>query len=109
MAAPICLDCERPLLIAATLEVGTTFTCRHCQTELQLVSIEPLKVDWPHDDTYDDWDGEIEDDYEDEWLDDDGEEEWFDEDDDYSWMLSKQKRHQVPDDADRRRQPRREF
>ena len=102
MTKPVCLDCDRPLLIAATLNIGDTFSCRHCQSELELVSIKPLKVDWPHDDTYDDWDGEV-DDYHDSWLDDEWDEDEWDEDEDYSWMLSKQKRHQESDEPERKR------
>lgn len=105
MQESVCLGCERTLQVPSNLNVGDTFTCPQCQTDLEIASLDPPVLDWPHDDTYDDWDESSEDDYEDDWLDDD--DEWLDdEDDDYSWMLTKQKRHQEIADLDRRRPPR---
>jgi len=78
MASAYCPDCDEKIVLNNP-KVGQKLFCPHCDTEIEVIGIDPLDLDWAYDMSYDDdWDedeGEEEDD------DDDEEEE--EEEDDY--------------------------
>ncbi len=42
---PICPDCKEPLdVTAVSLEVGDVVECRVCGTEVEVVSLNPVKL-----------------------------------------------------------------
>jgi lysine biosynthesis protein LysW len=87
MAAVLCPDCGQKIVIGPKPKKGQYVTCPHCNTELEIVSISPLELDWApfdgEDDPFDDDDiwGDDDEDLDD-WDDDDEDlEDWDDEDD----------------------------
>lgn len=60
MAVTECLDCGYELNLK-TPKLGAKITCPECGSELEVVGLKPLELDWVYDD----------DDDEDEWDDDD--------------------------------------
>lgn len=58
--APPCPDCGRKIELRQ-LKVGEELVCPHCGAELEVVSLEPVELDWaylaPATDE-DDWDDE---------------------------------------------------
>jgi alpha-aminoadipate carrier protein LysW len=72
-----CPSCGNSVNVGAKPRMGQLVTCRSCKTELEVVWLEPVELDWPYvDELYDDGDEDY--DYDDE--DDDFD---FDEDDEY--------------------------
>jgi hypothetical protein len=61
-------DCERKIQVWPLLQVGEELLCPHCEADLAVVSLDPVKLDWAFvpsadDDDWDDkWDDEDEDD-----------------------------------------------
>ncbi len=73
-----CLSCNIKIDVGEHPEVGQIVTCKNCETEFELIDLDPLTLDWPLD----------EEDEEDlDYLDEDEDEDFFDdfedEDDDY--------------------------
>jgi alpha-aminoadipate carrier protein LysW len=63
-ATATCPDCGRKVVLRSQARVGDEVMCPHCEADLEVVSLDPLELDWawlePADD--EDWD----DDYDDE-------------------------------------------
>lgn len=74
MAIAFCPDCEEGVALGPQPRIGQRVTCTHCRTELEVIDLSPLELDWAYEDSDLDWDDE------DEWEDED-EEEWDNEDD----------------------------
>jgi lysine biosynthesis protein LysW len=54
VASAYCPDCDERIVLTAP-RVGRKFPCPHCDTELEVISIDPLDLDWAY--SYDeDWD-----------------------------------------------------
>lgn len=66
-----CTDCGARIRDKVPPKLGHQVTCRQCGTKLEVVSVEPLELDFAYD--YDDWD------------DDDDDDDWDDDDDDSDW------------------------
>ena len=41
-----CLDCETVIELSDDIEVGDVVVCEECGTELEIISIDPLEVDY---------------------------------------------------------------
>jgi len=61
MARTYCITCDAEIVIENP-RLGAKVTCPDCGDQLEVVSTDPLDVDYP----YDDWDDEWDDDWEDE-------------------------------------------
>lgn len=73
MAKAYCPNCDAAV-IKDNPRVGAMITCRECETELEIISINPFEVDFPFDyGDEDEWDESWEEDEED--FDDEEEEE----------------------------------
>jgi lysine biosynthesis protein LysW len=71
MATTYCPECEGTIVVNPPL-VGKKLTCPHCEVELEVISADPLELDWAYDwewdddeydDSDDDWDDDEDDDY----------------------------------------------
>jgi uncharacterized paraquat-inducible protein A len=56
-----CLDCGVKFTLKGRIEIGQEITCPECGTWMEVVSLEPVQVDW----IYDEFEDEDEDDEED--------------------------------------------
>lgn len=58
-----CPDCDGKIVLNMNVKVGQKLTCPHCDADLEVISIDPIELDWAYD-----WDDEDEDEelYEDE-------------------------------------------
>jgi lysine biosynthesis protein LysW len=61
MASTYCPDCDEKIVLKTTPEVGQRITCPHCESELEVISVDPLELDWAYDWEWED--EEEEDDY----------------------------------------------
>ena len=82
-----CLDCDRKIILHSDVRVGDQVTCSSCDAEFQLISIDPLEIEWLYGDFDDDDDDSSDDEEEDDW----------------SHLVAKQRRHQVQPDLSLRR------
>jgi alpha-aminoadipate carrier protein LysW len=59
MTAAICIDCDARFKLNPAPRLGQIITCPECGTELEVISLDPLELDWAYYDEYDDdddWD-----------------------------------------------------
>jgi lysine biosynthesis protein LysW len=61
-----CPDCEQEIQLWPLLQVGEELTCPHCETELEVISLDPTELDWAYippadDEDWHDWDDEWDD------------------------------------------------
>jgi alpha-aminoadipate/glutamate carrier protein LysW len=73
MAEAMCPDCGQPVEVGPKPKLGQWLTCPHCSADLEVVSVNPVELDWA---------GEIDEDHEDEFWD---EEELWAEDEETAW------------------------
>lgn len=72
----ICPFCKEVVELKKTAKVGDLVVCKACDTELEIVSLKPVELDWPLDDFEDDdfdYDDDDDDDFDDDfddWEDD---------------------------------------
>jgi len=89
MATTFCLDCEAAIRLPEPLRIGQRITCTACGTEMEVVEVSPLELDWAFEEPGGEWDSAQDDEWddeEDEWDDEeewDDEDNWDDEDDDW--------------------------
>jgi alpha-aminoadipate carrier protein LysW len=62
MPSAYCPDCDEKITLNAKPAVGQKLTCPHCDADLEVISVEPLELDWAYDW---EWEDEEEDDEED--------------------------------------------
>lgn len=60
IATANCPDCDAKLVVNV-VRLGQKLTCPYCDTELEVIGVDPLELDWASD-WSDDWE-----DYEEEW------------------------------------------
>jgi DNA-directed RNA polymerase subunit RPC12/RpoP len=60
----ICPACDESIILNAEPKLDQKVRCPHCRTDLIVVEVEPVELDW--DDFEDDWDDD-----DDDWDDDD--------------------------------------
>ena len=66
-----CLDCGSMITFSRQPRTGNLVNCPSCGTELQVVWLDPLELDWPYYDDYDDDEDDFDDDDDDFDYDDD--------------------------------------
>jgi lysine biosynthesis protein LysW len=66
MALVTCIECDEELELAGRPRLGQMLICTSCRARLEVVSTNPLEVDWAEDE-----DEEWEDDFDDESFEDD--------------------------------------
>ena len=49
MARVYCPDCDRKILLNPRAELGLVFTCPYCDVELEVISTDPIEIDWVYD------------------------------------------------------------
>jgi alpha-aminoadipate carrier protein LysW len=95
MAIATCVECDEEIELSGRLQLGQMVLCDSCGARLEIVSVNPLEVDWAYEDDEDDddWDDEplgdeatgesdlddeFDDDLADDWddLEEEAEEEW---------------------------------
>lgn len=57
MSDSICPSCGAQVSVKGTPKIGVHVTCKSCDTELEVVWLDPLELDWP----MDEYEGELED------------------------------------------------
>jgi lysine biosynthesis protein LysW len=57
MPSALCPDCD-DLIVLNRVTLGQTLTCPHCDSELEVISVEPLEFDWAYDWTWEEGDEE---------------------------------------------------
>ncbi len=56
MSEAVCPSCGAQVSVKGTPKIGMSVTCKSCDTELEIVWLDPLELDWPMED-----EGELED------------------------------------------------
>lgn len=67
MASAYCPDCDEKIVLNNP-RIGQKLFCPNCDTEVEVIGIDPLDLDWAYDMSYDDddWDDEEEEEEEEE-------------------------------------------
>ena len=60
-----CPSCDHPIYLSGNMKLHQKFLCKECKTELEVVDLNPITLDWAFDyeDTADDPYADYEDDY----------------------------------------------
>ena len=58
-----CPDCDGKIVLNPRVQLGQKLVCPHCDAELEVISVDPVELDWAYDWS---WDDEDEDEDEDE-------------------------------------------
>jgi alpha-aminoadipate carrier protein LysW len=61
MATSMCLDCGRSIDLGLKPKEGQIVTCPMCDADLEVISIDPLELDWAYarsEEWNDEWEGE---------------------------------------------------
>lgn len=61
MTAAICVDCDARFKLNSTPRLGAIITCPECGTELEVIGLDPLELDWAYYDEFDDDDDDDDD------------------------------------------------
>ena len=64
MGSAYCPDCDGRIVLNPHANLGQKLTCPHCDAELEVISLNPLELDWAYDWI---WDEDEEDEDEDDW------------------------------------------
>ena len=67
-----CPECDGRITLNPHAALGQKITCPHCDADLEVISLEPLELDWAYD-----WSWDEEEDYDDD-DDEDGEDDDWD-------------------------------
>lgn len=81
-----CPECDEKLRVPGKPRLGQRFTCFNCGAELEVISVDPVEIDWAFDEPEDDddefdWDEEDIEEDEDLYDDSDEEDDFFDDED----------------------------
>jgi lysine biosynthesis protein LysW len=52
MASAYCPDCDENIHLRSP-KVGQKLFCPNCETEVEVISVDPLDLDWAYDSSYD--------------------------------------------------------
>ncbi|MGD9049790.1 MAG: lysine biosynthesis protein LysW [Anaerolineae bacterium] len=55
MAGVYCPDCDGRITINPSPRVGKRLTCPHCDADLEVISVDPVELDWVYEESDDDW------------------------------------------------------
>jgi lysine biosynthesis protein LysW len=63
MISADCPACGAKVILGLKPRLGQRFLCKECKTEVEVVWLDPIELDWPYDDDEeydeaDDWDEE---------------------------------------------------
>jgi hypothetical protein len=47
-----CLACEDDVYIGRNPKIGNYVICNSCDSEFQIIDLEPIMIDWPDEDGY---------------------------------------------------------
>ncbi len=50
MSESVCPSCGAQVSVKGTAKIGMNVTCKSCDTELEVVWLDPLELDWPMED-----------------------------------------------------------
>ncbi len=65
MPKTYCLDCDAPIQVTDP-EEGDIITCPECGAEFEIISVDPLDIDYPLDEEWDEYEWEEEEEEEEE-------------------------------------------
>jgi lysine biosynthesis protein LysW len=51
----VCPECEGEINLSGRIGLGMLVKCPHCETELQVVEVNPVELDWAYEETFDDY------------------------------------------------------
>ena len=54
LVSTICPACGSSMRFKKQLHVGDFVVCNECDTELEVLSLQPLKLDWAYEEPFDD-------------------------------------------------------
>jgi len=54
MDSAYCPDCDGKIVMNPHAKLGQKIACPHCEAELEIISVEPLELDWAYDWSWDD-------------------------------------------------------
>ena len=54
MASAYCPDCDGRIAFNPHAALGQKVTCPHCDSDLEVISVEPLELDWAYDWSWED-------------------------------------------------------
>ena len=54
MASTYCPDCDGRIAFNPHAAIGQKVTCPHCSSDLEVISVEPLELDWAYDWSWED-------------------------------------------------------
>jgi lysine biosynthesis protein LysW len=60
-----CPSCEAKVNVGSSPKMGKRVVCPVCHTELEIVWLDPVELDWPYDDDEDEYDEYEDSDYDD--------------------------------------------
>jgi alpha-aminoadipate/glutamate carrier protein LysW len=66
MPIAVCPGCDEDIHIPGRPTLGQLVTCEHCGSQFEVISVQPLELDWAFDELEDDEDSDDWDDEEDE-------------------------------------------
>lgn len=61
MASAYCPDCDEKITLNPKPTVGQKLSCPHCTADLEVISVDPLELDWVYDWEWDEDDEDYED------------------------------------------------
>ncbi len=44
-----CPDCDGKIVLPPDVKLGQKLTCPHCEAELEVISLDPVELDWAYD------------------------------------------------------------
>jgi alpha-aminoadipate carrier protein LysW len=56
MAVATCPDCGNEISLGPKPKEGQTVTCPDCGADLEVISLDPLELDWAYSDVEEEWD-----------------------------------------------------
>ena len=63
-----CPDCDGKIVINPRVQLGQKLVCPHCDAELEVISADPVELDWAYDWSWDeDEDNDEDEDEDDDW------------------------------------------
>lgn len=65
MNEAVCPSCGAQVSVKGTPKIGMKVTCKSCDTEVEIVWLDPLELDWPMDEYEDETEEEPDSAYED--------------------------------------------
>ncbi|GIV77857.1 hypothetical protein FKZ61_001635 [Litorilinea aerophila] len=83
MATARCIECDEEIELGTRVRLGLQVTCENCGAELEVVSVNPLELDWAYEED-EEWDEDEDEEYDDDddFDDDDYDDDDYDDDDD---------------------------